>query len=646
MVPAKRRRRLLLVFLGLFSLFSLLVVQFFKIQIFEGDKWSAIAKRQHFFTIKEPFKRGTFWSNGEVRKFHPKKPLRFAFDLQKYHLYIDPLSIPEHLREEIITFLLGTVPMTEKEKESLSSHFQRQSRSRKIVMWLGEKEKEAILDWWRPFARREKMARNALYFVSEYKRSYPLGKSLGPVLHTIREVRDETTKRAYPTGGLELSLDKYLRGQQGERQLKRSPRHAFETGEISREPVDGADVFLTIDAYLQSIVEEELKKGVERCQAKGATAVLMDPFSGEILALGQYPYFNPEEYRKFFNDPEKMAHTRVHAVLDTYEPGSVLKPFTGLVALMANKELERRGEPPLFDPKEKIATADGRFPGRRKPISDVSFHKYLDMDMAIQKSSNIYMGRLMERVVERLGEEWYREVLETRLGFGIKTEVELPAESAGLLPRIGKKHPNGTLEWSKPTPFSLAMGYNLQLSSLQVARLYAMLANGGYWVHPTLIKKIVGKKVYYDESYRPQPIQVLDEMFVERVLEAMQYTMKAGGSGTRALVKGYTQAGKSGTSHKSIAGGYSEKLYSASFAGIVPLLNPAFVLVVAIDEPEKKYIPGVGRNYMGSVAAAPVFQGIASRAIAYFGTPPDDPDGTIWNEENRELQNLYKEWNR
>src|SRR4029078_11565455 len=135
-------------------------------------------------------------------------------------------------------------------------------------------------------------------------------------------------------------------------------------------------------------------------------------------------------------------HTKVKAITDANEPGSVFKPFTTAMALKANKILTERGEKPLFTPEEKIAVANGRFPGRSKPISDTSLHHYLNMNMGMQKSSNIYMGRLAERMIARLGNKWYRNGL-IAFGFGQKTHIELPAESAGVLPTPKKLHPNG-----------------------------------------------------------------------------------------------------------------------------------------------------------------------------------------------------------
>ena len=195
----------------------------------------------------------------------------------------------------------------------------------------------------------------------------------------------------------------------------------METGKILAFPEDGADVYLTINHYLQAIAEEEIQKAVKNSNAKGGWALLMHPRTGEIYALAQYPWFEPADYPKYFNDPVLREHTKVKALTDPFEPGSIMKPLTLAIALKANKELTKQGKKPLFSPAEKMATSNGVFPGRSKPIGDTRRHNYLNMYMALQKSSNIYMSRLVQRIVEQLGEKWYRDALSEMLGLGKKT---------------------------------------------------------------------------------------------------------------------------------------------------------------------------------------------------------------------------------
>ncbi len=665
-VGASDRKRLVFISLGIFSFFAILIAQFYRIQILEGDKWTKEAKRQHFFIVKEPFLRGTFFSNASIKRGHPETPQRFVIDIQKFHLYIDPLSIPAEHRSTIAKKLLSLVSFSLTEQLELRPQFDLKSRSRKLAMWLDREQRDLIMQWWLPYARQHKIPRNSLFFVNDYQRSYPFGKLLGQVLHTIQNNKDEVTNQGVPTGGLELYFNKYLKGKQGKRSLMRSPRNSFETDSVIASPQNGADIYLTINHCLQTIAEEEIAKGVKKCKAKSGWAVMMDPKTGEILALAQYPFFHPADYQRYFNDPLLIEVTRLQAITDANEPGSIMKPFTIAVALKANEVLRQRNEAPIFDPDEKMATSNSHFRGRSKPLKDTHLHHFCNLEMALQKSSNIYMARLVEKVVDRLGNNWYRQMLFEAFGFGRKTGIELSSESPGLLPTPGKKHPNGTLEWSVSSPYSMAMGHNIQVSSLQVARAYCILANGGFLVQPTLVKKIVrtnsdGTQDILLDNTKPERIakfpRVLSQEMVERVVKGMKYTTKPGGTARRADVWGYTEAGKTGTADKIVKGTYSPAHCCSSFVGITPLSDPAFVLVVTMDEPEYGYIPGIGKNHHGGTCSAPVFREIAQRSLEYLGIAPDDPFGypvgdprydknkADWMPETRRLQEMYEKWN-
>lgn len=651
----------------IFVLFAILIAQFFRIQIVEHQKWTELANRQHFFVVKEPFLRGKFFSNTSIKRGHPESEQAFVIDLQRFHLFIDPESIPKKHRKPVAEFLIKKLDVPAPLSSSFKQQFNRKSRSRKLAMWLDHELRDQLLSWWLPYAKQHKIPRNALYFVTDYQRSYPFGKLLGQLLHTIQFNKDEKTLQAIPTGGLELYFNKTLQGKQGKRLLMRSPRNAFETGEVIAQPVNGADVYLTVNHSLQSIAEEELARGVKKCKAKSGWAVMMNPFTGEILALAQYPFFYPAEYPRFFSDKELIKLTQVQAVTDALEPGSVMKPITLAIALKANDELKKRGEKPLFFPHQKFATSNGRFPGRPKPLKDTRLHNFLNFDMALQKSSNIYVARLAEAIVARLGKDWYRNVLSESFGFGRKTQIELPAESAGLLPTPGKKHPNGTLEWSAATPYSLAMGHNIQVNSIQLLRAYAVFANGGFLVKPTLIRKIIrnspdGKQEIIIDKTQAKLAEnaplVLSSEIVTQIVNAMKYITKNGGTAPRGNIWGYTEAGKTGTANKISDGHYSENKYCATFIGFCPVKEPQFVLLVTMDEPEYGYVPGIGKQHHGGNNSAPVFREIAARSLEFLGIPPDDPYGypkgdprhdsnkADWLKEAQTLQDLYESWNK
>lgn len=662
----KDRKKLVFVSIFVCFLFCALIVQFFKIQIIEGEKWSKRAKAQHQLILVEPFKRGLFYSNTAIKPGHPDQMVPFVVDVPQFHLYVDPLAIPEIWRSEIADRLVFFLTLEKEAHQKFRSQFFKKSHHRKLAMWLSEERRSKIINWWEAFAKKRKIPSNALFFIQDYKRSYPFGSLLGQVLHTVRGEKEALTQDSIPTGGLELIFNQYLKGKVGKKLLLRSPRHPLDVGHVVSPPENGADVYLTINHYLQAVAEEEIAKAVKKSNARGGWAIIMEPRSGEILALAQYPYFDPASYQKYFNDPLLSEDTKVKAGTDPYEPGSTMKPLTLVICLKANAELKKRGKKPIYFPEEKIATADGRFPGRKKPISDTHLHRYLNMPLAMQKSSNIYMARMVQRVIEALGETWYRNALQEIFGFGIKTGLELPAESSGMLPCPGKKHPNGTLEWSTATPFSVSFGHNILVTSLQMLRSYAILANGGYDVVPTLVRKIVkthpdGTQEILLDHTRQERIQgfkrVLEKEIVEDVIDVMKLVTKPGGSASKADIYGYTEAGKTATSEKIVNGTYSKKDHISTFVGFAPAHDARFVLLIAIDDPEFKYIPGVGRNQLGGNCAAPAFREIGTRVLQYLGVEPDDPHGYPAGDPRhdpqkadslkrvQELKELYKKWN-
>ena len=643
-------QRILFVAFGLIALFSGLIVKFFHIQVLDHKKWVAKANLQHQTVVTDNFKRGVFYSNTSVKVGHEEKPKPLAYDVLKYHLFVDPISIPAEHHEPICDML---ATFTHVDKSELMTQFGKKSRSRKLVKWLSSDQKITLENWFKGYARRTKLASNGLFFVRDYKRVYPFGKLLGQVLHTVREERNEVTSQAIPTGGLEVYFDQILRGKKGKKLILRSPRQQLETMEILEPVQNGLDVYLTINHYLQAICEQELEKGVRKVKGAGGTAIIMDPHSGEIYAMAQYPFFNPEEYKTFYNDPEKISSTSIKNISDCYEPGSTMKAITVAIALMANRELEQRGEPPLFDPLAKMPTSDPTFPGRG-PLKDVAFHKYLNMFMAIQRSSNIYVARLVQKIIKVLGAEWYREALSSVFGFGKNSGVELPYENGGFLPQMGKTYGRNKLQWSTPTPFSLAMGYNLMVNNVQMASAFSVIANGGYRVSPTLVKRVEGGGVRLNHA----PMEkVIDTEICEMVRDAMKFVTKKGGAGVLGDVDGFSVAAKTSTTEKLIDGKYDKNRHVSTFIGFVPANSPRFVLSVVVDDPEKRFIPGFGTTHFGGKCAAPIFREIAKKSLAYLGVKPDDPYGfgkndprsdlekADWVYESEQLAKLYDEWN-
>lgn len=650
--------RLLIVGLSLFALFNLLIIQFFRLQIIQGDYWKKCAKSQHESILIEPAKRGVFYSNTDLKSLGSEEEVAFVIDVPKYHLMVDALAIPPLCKEEVARSLGSLLPKLSLDEKKLLLDLQKKSRSRKIVSWISKEDKTRIDGWWNLFAKQNKIPTNAIFFEKDYQRSYPFGHLLGQVLHTVREDKDPVTHATFPTGGLELYFQDVLEGKAGKRIIQRSLKHQLDTDHVVADPVDGANIYLTINHHIQAIAEEELEKGVLAMSAKGGWAVMMDPFTGEIYALAQYPFFEPMNYRSYYNNSKLIEDTKIKAISDNFEPGSTIKAFTTVIGLVANEKLREKGLPPVFDPEEMVPTLDSTFPGRG-PLKDTSPHHYLNMDLAVQKSSNIYMARLVDKIIKVMGVKWYRQQLVQIFGLGLSTKVELPYENPGMLPKIGAKYPSGQLQWSVPTPYSLAMGYNLMVNSIQMLRAHAVLASGGQMVEPHLVKKILShdkKQVIFQRKIESK--RVLSKEIAARVVRAMKYVTKPGGGAPLADIYGYTEAGKTGTAEKIVNGVYSKNINFSTFIGFAPVSNPRFVLIVHVDEPQKKVIQGFGQTQFGGKCAAPIFREIGRKTLQYLGVPYDDPCGlpsgdsradrenADWAHETQELMKLYNQWNK
>lgn len=646
--------RLLILAFFVFFLFAALSVPFYKLQIIQGSKWHKLADLQHFHTIKEPARRGVFYFSGSIREDHPSKPAPIVIDVPKFHLFIDPIAIPTRYHNEVVTNLKQLLA-NEKIRVSLEKEIARKSRSRRVALFLDQRTKEEIEQWFFSFAKKNKIARNAVYFVKHYKRSYPYKNMLGSLLHTIRDDPDATTNQSIPTGGLEHVFQNILEGVPGKKRLIRSPKYPFEPHQNLKEPVNGSDVYLTINQYVQAISEEEIERGVKKAYAKSGWAIVMDPHSGEILALAQYPCLDPSKYKKYYNDPDLLEHTKLKAITDAYEMGSTMKPITVAIALLANDKLAALGKAPLFDPDEFIDCSDGHFPGRTRPIRDISYNKKINLNMAIQKSSNIYMATLTKRIVDAFGADWYREKLHEVFGFGKKTGINFPSESSGFLPTPGKRYKSGRLQWSTPTTYSLAMGYNILVNSMQVITAHAILANGGYQIKPHFIQKVIKS----DGSILETEIiknKVLDERHCKRIRDAMKFVTKSRFS--KADIYGFTEGGKSSSSEKIVDGKYSHRNHISSYVGFVPAGKPKYICLAVIDEPKYGYIPGVGKAHLGGNCAGPVFRKIMTRTLQFLGEKPDDPHGYPIGDprfnpekadyyfETKKLEELFRYWNQ
>lgn len=411
-----------------------------------------------------------------------------------------------------------------------------------------------------------------VYTQREYRRFYPAGEVMAHVLG-FTNVDDEALE------GIERTYDHWLKGEPGARRvIKDLHGGVVEARELIREARPGHDLVLSLDRRLQYLAYRELKAAVQANKAKGGTAVLLDVRTGEILAMVNQPSFNPNDRSSIRPDL-----TRNRAIIDTFEPGSTMKPFSVAVGLESGK----------FRPETPIDTHPGYMKVDRFTIRDHNNYGLLDVTGVIRKSSNIGVTKIAMAVGPEALWNFYDS-----LGLGRAPGTGFPGESSGRL-----RHYR---DWNASDIATHAYGYGMSVTALQLVRAYGAIAHDGVLMPVSFLKL-------------DQPVEgkrVMDSSVAASLRTMMEEVVKSGGTGTKAQVAGYRVAGKTGTAHKSQGGGYAEDKYVAVFAGMAPASNPRLALAVMIDE------PGTGVYYGGQVAG-PVFSGIMEEALRMLNVTPD-----------------------
>jgi cell division protein FtsI (penicillin-binding protein 3) len=418
----------------------------------------------------------------------------------------------------------------------------------------------------------------------EFRRYYPAGEVAAHVVGftNIDDVGQEGVERAYQN---------WLAGRAGERQVLRD-RHGNTIRDLApiKTAQMGGNLALSLDLKIQFIAHRELAAAIAQHKAKGGSIVVLDAKTGEILALSNLPDFNPNNRRDYQPGP-----MRNRAVIDTFEPGSTVKPFVAAAVL-------ERG---LVNPQTVIPTPPN-FKVGPKLVRDEHPHDSLTVTEIIQKSSNIGAAKL----AMMLTPEQHWSVL-NRAGFGQLPGSGFPGETAGRL--------RDYATWKPVEQATMAYGYGLSVSLLQLARAYMAFANDGEVMPLSFLKRepqeIVGERVFSPAIAR-------------EVRTMMEAVTQEGGTGTRTRVPGYRVAGKTGTAHKLVDGRYAPDRYLSSFVGMAPASNPRLIIGVTIDEPSD------GVYYGGSVAG-PVFAQVMAASLRQLGLPPDAPE-----TETRMTQNL------
>ncbi|ASQ45437.1 peptidoglycan D,D-transpeptidase FtsI family protein [Legionella clemsonensis] len=409
-------------------------------------------------------------------------------------------------------------------------------------------------------------------FQQEFKRYYPAGDSTAQLLGftNIDDIGIE---------GLELAYQDWLMGINGKKRVLRDRMgQIIEELGVIKEPRPGHDLVLSIDNRIQYLAYHELQNTLEKFAAKSGSVVVVDATSGEILAAANAPSFNPNARGRYTRDSYRNK-----AITDTFEPGSVIKPFSIASALSTG----------LFKPDTIIDTRPSWMIVHGHTIRDVHNYGVLDVTGVLQHSSNVGVTKM---VLQSPPEQLIG--LLQRSGFGQRTESGYPGESDGSIVHV-----------KDANPFVLAtlgFGYGLSVTALQMAKGYLIFANKGRSVPVTLLHN----------QPTPPGEQVVDEKTAEQILAMMEAVLGNEGTGKQARVPGYRVAGKTGTARIAGKNGYEANRHIASFAGIAPVSNPKLIVVVVIHEPTKN-------SYYGAAVAAPLFAQVMSGALRILEVPPD-----------------------
>ncbi|OGT34248.1 MAG: cell division protein [Gammaproteobacteria bacterium RBG_16_51_14] len=414
---------------------------------------------------------------------------------------------------------------------------------------------------------------SGVYLQREYRRYYPAGEVTAHIIG-FTNVDDNGQE------GLELAYDAWLQGVPGaKRVLKDRLGRVVENIESIRAPEPGKALSLSIDQRVQYLAYRELKAAVQYHQARGGSLVMLDTKTGEVMAMVGQPSYNPNNRNNL-----KGEYYRNRTVTDVFEPGSTLKPFTIAAALESGQYL----------PSTTIDTRPGYFRVGGHTIRDIHDYGVIDVTTVIKKSSNVGASKIALSLEPKA--LW--EIL-SKVGFGQPSGSAFPGESSGSLTSYNN--------WSEVEHATIAFGYGLSMTPLQLAQAYAVLAAGGIMI-PVSFTRL---------SDPAAGVRVISASVARQVCEMLETVVQDHGTGGRAAVRGYRVAGKTGTVHKSSAGGYSEDRYLSLFAGMAPASDPRIAMVVVIDEPG-------GSEHFGGQVAAPVFSRVMAGALRLLNIAPDD----------------------
>jgi cell division protein FtsI (penicillin-binding protein 3) len=531
-------------------LFFLLLCRIVYLQVFQKDFLCKISKSQYYKLLPIDGRRGSILD---------RKGRVLATSLSCYSVFVDPVMVKNR---EVAAAQLSTLLNISYDRILIK--LQRGNR----FVWLKRKisfeEKQKI----------KALKIGGIGFMREEKRFYPQEET-GSTLLGIVDVDNKGLD------GLELYYDQYLRGKKGFTTVLRDSalRNVLLNPGVMA-PEAGGDLVLTIDSQIQYWADSSLQEIVKQYGAKGGNVVVMNALTGEVLAVSNYPLFNPNLRETINRDA-----MRNKAVCDVFEPGSVFKMITLCAAL----------DKKAFSEEDKVFCENGQYKIPGATLHD--YHPYGTLTFAgvFEKSSNIGVGKINER----LGKATIYDYIK-RFGFGAKTGVDLPGEVGGMLKPLNR--------WSNTSVYMVPIGQEIGVNLMQLVRAFAAVANGGYLVKPYVMKKVVFSSSV--KSVEGSKLQILSAETTNRAQKVLEMVVGTG-TGVKAQIEGFQVGGKTGTAQKFdvSTGRYSPDRYRASFIGFV-MSDPPIVIGATVDEPTK--------SHFGGVIAAPLFKMVAEKTVKYL----------------------------
>jgi cell division protein FtsI (penicillin-binding protein 3) len=562
---ARRRQRWLSLLFLLFG--AKLAWSLVDIQIVSHAEYQAAAQRQQKKRVVIPPRRGAIYDRNGVA---------IALHREQYRIFVVPRKI-----EDLDDFVREFTAVVPYDSRALRARI---AQGGWYVRLPGLVPREVIREL-------EELGLDGFGVEPMFVRHYPYGELAADLLGRV-DIDNVGIE------GIELQYDEALRGRPGYAIHQRDalgrefPNFTYPI----EPPIHGKDVHLTIDVALQEIAESALDEAVERTRAKSASIVVVDPRTGEVLAMAN-------------RDAARSRAPRNYAVTDPFEPGSTFKIVT-LAGLY---------EEGLAAPGDSLFCENGSWQYHGRTLRDVHPYGWMTVEQVIEESSNICAAKLVERLGDARLHEYAR-----RFGFGLPTGIDFPGEPRGVL-----KPPD---QWSALTPASMAMGYEVMATSLQMAMSYAAIANGGELMRPYVVRKVVGRGGRVEFEARPQRVRRVVRSETSRLITQALVRVVESGTAQTAHLEVLPIAGKTGTAKKASEHGYTQGLYTSSFVGFFPAAEPRYVAFIRVDEP-------VGAFYGGAVAA-PVFrQTVESSLLTETLANSSDvvegmsaPERVVWTE--------------